>query len=54
MSKWSVEDFEKEEIQKAYDSYPKGEPVKYCWACGKPLVYNSMAYIEGFHFDTCD
>lgn len=39
--------------QKAFDSYPEGKEVIYCTICGAPLVYNSMSYHEGFHFDSC-
>lgn len=41
------------EAQEALDSYPEDEPVRRCWKCGQPMRYNSMAYHEGFHFDSC-
>lgn len=39
--------------QEALDSYPDGVEVKYCSVCGEPLKYKSMAYDEGWHFDSC-
>jgi hypothetical protein len=41
------------ERKKALNSYPKGVDVVYCDICGEPLVYNSMSYHEGYHFDSC-
>lgn len=40
--------------EKAYSSYPEGVPVKTCTACHEPLVYDSMSYYEGWHFDSCE
>lgn len=28
-------------------------PMKYCFRCGMLMVAGSMAYYEGYHFDTC-
>lgn len=38
---------------KAMKSYPSDVEVRYCSSCGMPLVYDSLAYHEGWHFDTC-
>lgn len=39
--------------EKALKSYPEDEEIKVCAICGEPLVYRSMSYDEGFHFDSC-
>jgi hypothetical protein len=45
--------FIEERWKKAEESYPPNVPIRYCLNCRMPLVYNSMAYYEGWHFDTC-
>jgi hypothetical protein len=42
-----------EQVKKDIESYPEEEDIRICWKCGLPLKYNSQAYEEGFHFDTC-
>jgi hypothetical protein len=39
-------------LEKADKKYPDMEDVS-CTKCGYPLVRNSVAYFEGFHFDGC-
>lgn len=41
--------------QEALDSYKGHEDAEFkiCPNCGLPLKYRSMAYDEGYHFDTC-
>jgi len=40
-------------VQAILDEYPDYAEIKVCSKCGIPLRYNSMAYTEGWHFDTC-
>lgn len=53
-------EWKQKEAKRAYDSYPSDiegnitEEIRHCWKCGAPLVYDSMSYHEGFHFDSCD
>lgn len=42
------------EREKALASYPVGEDHRCCSYCGELLTYNSMAYHEGWHFDSCE
>ena len=43
------------QFEEALASYPKGceELYRYCSICGALLKYRSMAYDEGYHFDSC-
>ncbi len=44
------------QFKEALASYPKGcdeELYRYCGICGALLKYRSMAYDEGYHFDSC-
>jgi len=45
--------FIQEEVESALASYPENVEVRLCSICGRPMRYNSMAYHEGFHFDSC-
>lgn len=42
-----------EERVKALATYPKGEEIKYCPICGEPMYFNSIAYEDGYHIDSC-
>lgn len=50
----SIRRYLEKEIAEAKESY-KGheEEVRCCSTCGIIMRYNSMAYLEGWHFDTC-
>ena len=39
--------------EKYLREYPDGAEIRHCWKCGRVMKYGSMAYYEGFHFDTC-
>lgn len=41
------------QVQRALDSYDKNDEIRICHKCHLPLLKNSLAYDEGFHFDTC-
>lgn len=41
-----------QEADKSYENYPNAER-RYCFKCGELLPYRSMAYDEGWHFDSC-
>jgi hypothetical protein len=47
-----------EQHEKAVKSYTAAglteEDYKYCSRCGDLMVYDSMAYHEGWHFDSCE
>ena len=49
--------FLNKQFEEALASYPKGcdEELLYrfCRICGSLLRYGSMAYDEGYHFDSC-
>lgn len=48
--------FRERQHLEALASYPEGcdeELYRYCTICGALLKYRSMAYDEGFHFDSC-
>lgn len=49
----SVIQYEEQARERAEKSYPKGEEYKYCSHCGQLMPYRSMAYDEGYHFDSC-
>lgn len=40
-------------IESVLESYPIDVEIKLCERCGLPMKYKSMAYEEGYHFDTC-
>jgi hypothetical protein len=42
-----------EENIKIFDTYPKGEIVKFCRRCGLPLVYGTASYEQGYHEEDC-
>jgi hypothetical protein len=41
------------EASKYLAEYPPNAEVRECSKCGRVMRYNSMAYHEGFHFDSC-
>jgi hypothetical protein len=41
------------EAEKFLAEYPPGAEVRTCWKCGRVMKYKSLAYDEGFHFDSC-
>jgi hypothetical protein len=40
------------EALKTYEGIPDDQ-VKHCTSCGQLMPYKSMAYDEGYHFDSC-
>lgn len=47
-------DFLDKEHQEAVKSYVGHEgEERCCCLCGRLMKYNSMAWFEGFHFDSC-
>lgn len=59
LAEWQAEDpegldkFIQDEVENALASYPENTEVRHCYFCGRPMKYNSMAYQEGYHFDSC-
>lgn len=47
--------FERERIlaENSYIAWPM-YPKKYCSVCGRLMMANSLAYHEGWHFDSCE
>lgn len=50
VQKW--ESTEHEKNLKSYEDHPDAE-VRHCTSCGQLMRYRSMAYDEGYHFDSC-
>lgn len=42
----------RKEAEKSYDEHPNLEQ-RHCSRCGELMRANSMAYLEGYHFDSC-
>jgi len=41
-----------DKAEKSYEDYPECEK-RYCTKCRMIMTAGSMAYVEGYHFDTC-
>jgi len=41
-----------DEAEKSYEKHPECEK-RYCTKCRMIMTAGSMAYVEGYHFDTC-
>lgn len=48
-----AENWADKEAAKYLAEYPPDAEVRCCWKCGRVMRYKSLAYDEGFHFDTC-
>lgn len=50
-----LQEFLNKQFEEALTSYPEGceELYRFCSICGALLKYRSMAYDEGYHFDSC-
>lgn len=51
-----LQKFLDEQYEKALASYPEDcdeELYRCCPICGALLVYQSLSYYEGYHFDSC-
>jgi hypothetical protein len=51
----SVLEWEEKEYVKSLNSYEglSDDDIRHCTRCGQLMKYNSMAYWEGYHFDSC-